>query len=90
MGIFSWFGGDDSAHDVKSASSKTYSNDTKVMTYQNTDGTKTEVAHYKDSSGFPHMVIADKDENGKETGHTTFHGNPNEGIGSNQHGSHKD
>ncbi len=91
MGIFSsWFGGDESAHDVKSASSKTYDNGAKVTTYQNTGGTTTEVSRYNDKDGFPHIVIADKDASGNETGHTTLHGNPNDGIGSNQHGSHKD
>lgn len=91
MGFFSsLFGGDEAPHDVKSESSKTYGGGTKVTTYENTDGTKTEVSQYKDNAGYPHIVVADKDSTGNETGHTTFHGNPVEGITSNQHGSHKD
>lgn len=91
MGWFSsLFGGDESPHDVKSSSEKTYDSGTKVTTFNNNDGSKTEVVNYHDKDGYPHIVISDKDSSGYETGHTTGHGNPNDGIGSHQHGSHRD
>lgn len=91
MGFFSWFfGGDDNdgSHDVKSSSSTDYGN-ARVTTFGNKDGSSTTVSHYHDKDGYPHVVVADKDASGHETGHTTAHGNPSDGIGSHQHGSHK-
>ncbi len=88
--LSSLFGGDESAHDVKSSSEKSYDNGTRVTTFGNSDGSKTEVVNYNDKDGYPHIVISDTDSSGNYSGHTTGHGNPNDGIESHQHGSHKD